>query len=82
LVIAGIVLGLLAVVPASAQTTPLQLKALKLDFTSYLCRPADPLVCDVTITSAARGTFGHGTVDYTGRAHLGGVRGLAVQHRG
>jgi hypothetical protein len=64
-VIAGTALGLLAVRPVSAETMPLQLKALKLNFTAYVCRPADPLVCDVTITSPARGTFGHGTVDYT-----------------
>ena len=64
-VIAGIVIGLLAVVPASARTTPLQLKVLELNFTSYACRPADALVCDVTITGPVRSPFGHGTADYT-----------------
>jgi hypothetical protein len=64
-VIAGIVIGLVAVVPASARTTPLQLKVLELNFTSYQCRTDQPLVCDVTITGPVRGNLGHGTADYT-----------------
>ena len=64
-VIAGIVLGLAAVAPASAQTTPLQLKVLELNFTSYQCRADQPLVCDVTITGPVISNLGHGTADYT-----------------
>jgi hypothetical protein len=64
-VIAGIVIGLVAVGPASAQTTPLQLKVLELNFTSYACRPDQPLVCDVTITGPVISNLGHGTADYT-----------------
>ena len=64
-VIAGIVIGLLAVVPASARTTPLQLKVLELNFTSYECRADQPLVCDVTITGPVISNLGHGTADYT-----------------
>jgi hypothetical protein len=65
-VIAGIVIGLLAVAPASAQTTPLQLRVLELNFTSYACRaPEQPLVCDVTITGPVRSNLGHGTAEYT-----------------
>jgi hypothetical protein len=64
-VIAGIVLGLVGAVPASAQTTPLQLKVLELNFTSYQCRADQPLVCDVTITGPVRSPLGHGTADYT-----------------
>jgi hypothetical protein len=64
-VIAGIVVGLVAVVPASAQTTPLQLKVLELNFTSYECRADQPLVCDVTITGPVRSNLGHGTADHT-----------------
>ena len=55
----------MAAVPASAQTTPLQLKVLELNFTSYQCRPDEPLVCDVTITGPVRSPLGHGTADYT-----------------
>ncbi len=64
-VIAGIAIGLVAVAPASAQTTPLQLKVLELNFTSYQCRPDQPLVCDVTITGPVISNLGHGTADYT-----------------
>jgi len=64
-VIAGIAIGLVAAVPASAQTTPLQLKVLELNFTSYQCRPDQPLVCDVTITGPVRSNLGHGIADYT-----------------
>jgi hypothetical protein len=64
-VIAGIVIGLVAVGTASAQTTPLHLKVLELNFTSYECRPDQPLVCDVTITGPVRSNLGHGTADYT-----------------
>ena len=65
-VVAGIVLGLVAVVPASAQVTPLQLKVLEpLNFTSYVCREDQPLVCDVTITAQVISNLGHGTADYT-----------------
>ncbi len=66
-VIAGIVLGLAGAVPASAQTTPLQLKVLEpLNFTSYKCRaPDQPLVCDVTITASVISNLGLGTADYT-----------------
>jgi hypothetical protein len=64
-VIAGIAIWLMAVAPASAQTTPLQLKVLELNFTSYACRPDQPLVCDVTITGPVISNLGHGTADYT-----------------
>jgi hypothetical protein len=62
---AAIVFGLLAVEPASARTTPLQLKVLEFDPTSYQCRPEQPLVCDITATEPVRSNLGHGTVDYT-----------------
>ena len=64
-VIAGIVLGLMAAVPASAKTTPPHLKVLELNFTFYQCRPDQPLVCDVTITGPVISNLGHGTADYT-----------------
>ena len=65
-VIAGIVIGLAGAVPASAQTTPLQLKVLEFNFTSYECRaPDQPLVCDITATGPVRSPLGHGTADYT-----------------
>jgi hypothetical protein len=65
-VIAGILIGLVGVVPASARTVPLQLKVLELNFTSYQCRvPEQPLVCDVTITGPAISNLGHGTANYT-----------------
>jgi hypothetical protein len=64
-VIAGIAIWLMEVAPASAQTTPLQLKVLELNFTSYACRPDQPLVCDVTITGPVISNLGHGTADYT-----------------
>ena len=65
-VMAGIVLGLIAVAPASAQTTPLQLKVLEFEPTSYQCRaPDQPLVCDITATEPVRSPLGHGTADYT-----------------
>jgi hypothetical protein len=64
-VIGGTVLSLVAVVPASAQTTPLQLRVLEFNFTSYECREDQPLVCDVTITGPVRSNLGHGTADYT-----------------
>ena len=64
-VIAGIVLGLVAVAPAWAQTAPLHLKVLELNFTSGECGPDQPLVCDITITGPVRSNLGHGTADYT-----------------
>jgi hypothetical protein len=64
-VIAGIALGLVAAVPAAAQTTPLHLKVTELNFTSSVCRDDQPLVCDVTITGPVVSPLGHGTADYT-----------------
>ena len=38
---------------------------LELNFTSSVCRPDQPLVCDITITGPVRSPLGHGTADYT-----------------
>jgi hypothetical protein len=64
-VIAGIVLGLAPVAPASAQTTPLQLTVLGFEPDTYKCRPDQPLVCDLTATRQFSSNLGRGTVDYT-----------------
>jgi hypothetical protein len=47
---------------------PLHLTVLSLDFTSFLCRADQPLVCDVTITGPVRSNLSttQGRVDYTG----------------
>jgi hypothetical protein len=63
--IASALVALLLAPSASAQTTPLHLTVLYLDFTSYSCRVDEPLVCDVTITGPVRSNLGHGTADYT-----------------
>ena len=58
----------LALAPsAPAQTAPLQLTVLYLDFTSYMCRPDQPLVCDVTITGPVNSNLStrQGRVDYS-----------------
>jgi hypothetical protein len=64
-VVAAVALALALAPSAQARTTPLQLKVLELNFTSYECRPDQPLVCDVTITGPAISNLGHGTADYT-----------------
>jgi hypothetical protein len=58
----------LALAPsAQARTTPLHLTVRYLDFTSYLCRPDQPLVCDVTITGPVNSNLSttQGPADYT-----------------
>jgi hypothetical protein len=67
-IVAAVTAAAFASVPApsaQARTTPLQLKVLELNFTSYECRPDQLLVCDVTITGPVISNLGHGTADYT-----------------
>jgi hypothetical protein len=64
-VVASALVALALAPTASARTTPLHLKVLELNFTSFACRPDQPLVCDATITGPVRSNLGHGTADYT-----------------
>jgi hypothetical protein len=64
-VVASALVALALAPAASARTTPLHLKVLELNFTSYECRADQPLVCDVTITGPVISNLGHGTADYT-----------------
>src|SRR3954465_2287702 len=67
-VVVAVAVAPLALAPsAPAQTTPLHLTVQYLNFTSYVCRPAQPLVCDVSITGPVHSNLAttQGTVEYT-----------------
>lgn len=52
---------------AQARITPLHFTVRYLDFTSYVCRPDHPLICDVTITGPVNSNLSttQGRADYT-----------------
>jgi hypothetical protein len=66
-VVASAVIALALAPAAPAQTTPLHLTVRYLDFTSYECRPDQPLVCDVTSTGPVNSNLSttQGRADYT-----------------
>jgi hypothetical protein len=66
-VVASALAALAPAAPASARTMPLHLTARHLNFTSYVCRPEQPLRCDVTITSPVNSNLSttQGRADYT-----------------
>ena len=69
-IVAAVAAALIALAPAPsahARTTPLHLTVRYLNFTSYVCRPDQPLICDVTITGPVNSNLSttQGRADYT-----------------
>jgi len=66
-VVASAVVALALAPSAQARTTPLHFTVLYLEFTSYDCRPAEPLVCDVIFTGPVNSNLSttQGRADYT-----------------
>src|SRR5215210_3334717 len=76
-VIASAVVALALAPSASARTTPLHFTVLYFDFTSYVCRSDQPLVCDVTFTGPVNSNLSgtQGRADYTAVLYWEGFEG-------
>jgi len=76
-VIASAVVALALAPSASARTTPLHFTVLHLDFTSYVCRKDQPLVCDVTFTGPVKSNLSttQGRADSTAVLYWEGFEG-------